>query len=77
MTTDPDPSTTLPGTHRRYGCSVEDYRLVLDTAIPELVRSGLAAETRDIAVGAGVSPTTRCCATPRCSTTKHCATPSA
>lgn len=56
MTTDPDPSTTLPGTHRRYGCSVEDYRLVLDTAIPELVRSGLAAETRDIAVGAGVSP---------------------
>ncbi|HIW92394.1 MAG TPA: TetR family transcriptional regulator [Candidatus Corynebacterium avicola] len=56
MTTDADPSTALPGTHRRYGCSVEEYRLVLDTAIPELVRSGLAAETRDIAVGAGVSP---------------------
>ena len=52
----PDLPTNLPGTHRRYGCSPEDYRLVLDTAIPELVRSGLAAKTRDIAVGAGVSP---------------------
>ncbi len=52
----PDLPTNLPGTHRRYGCSPEDYRLVLDTAIPELVRSGLAAKTSDIAVGAGVSP---------------------
>lgn len=46
----------LPGSHRRYDCPPEEYQLILDTAIPELVRSGLSADTRDIAVGAGVSP---------------------
>ncbi|MGO1949739.1 MAG: TetR family transcriptional regulator [Mycobacteriaceae bacterium] len=57
MTTDhPHSPDNLPGTFRRYGCSPEDYRLVLDTAIPELVRSGLSADTGDIAVGAGISP---------------------
>ncbi|AHW64748.1 Transcriptional regulator, TetR-family [Corynebacterium glyciniphilum AJ 3170] len=47
----------LPGSHRRYDCPPDEYRLILDTAIPELVRSGLSADTRDIAVGAGVPPT--------------------
>ncbi|MGP9723810.1 TetR family transcriptional regulator [Corynebacterium sp. AOP40-9SA-29] len=54
MITDP---ADLPGSHRRYDCSPQEYQLVLDTAIPELVRSGLSADTRDIAVGAGVPPT--------------------
>lgn len=44
----------LPETFRRYGCSIDEYRLILDTALPELVRSGLNANTGDIAVGAGV-----------------------
>lgn len=44
----------LPDTFRRYGCSIDEYRLILDTALPELVRSGLQANTGDIAVGAGV-----------------------
>ncbi|MGJ0182989.1 TetR family transcriptional regulator [Corynebacterium glyciniphilum] len=47
----------LPSSHRRYDCPPDEYRLILDTAIPELVRSGLSADTRDIAVGAGVPPT--------------------
>ncbi|MGV0870294.1 TetR family transcriptional regulator [Corynebacterium kalidii] len=47
----------LPGSHRRYDCPPDEYQLILDTAIPELVRSGLAADTRDIAVGAGVPST--------------------
>ncbi|MDN6510244.1 MAG: TetR family transcriptional regulator [Corynebacterium sp.] len=54
MITDP---ADLPGSHRRYDCSPQEYQLVLDTAIPELVRSGLSADTRDIAVGAGVPAT--------------------
>ncbi|AGP30354.1 TetR/AcrR family transcriptional regulator [Corynebacterium terpenotabidum] len=44
----------LPDSFRRYGCSIDEYRLILDTALPELVRSGLEASTGDIAVGAGV-----------------------
>lgn len=44
----------LPDTFRRYGCSIDEYRLILDTALPELVRSGLHANTGDIAVGADV-----------------------
>ncbi|WP_066584793.1 TetR/AcrR family transcriptional regulator [Corynebacterium provencense] len=44
----------LPETFRRYGCSIDEYRLILDTALPELVRSGLDANVSDIAVGAGV-----------------------
>lgn len=44
----------LPGSYRRYDCSADEYRLILDTALPELVRSGPGADTRDIAVGAGV-----------------------
>lgn len=44
----------LPETFRRYGCSIDEYRSVLDTALPELVRSGLHANTGDIAAGAGV-----------------------
>lgn len=46
----------LPASHRRYSCPPEEYRLILDTAIPELVRAGLDADTRAIAVGAGLSP---------------------
>lgn len=45
---------SLPETFRRYGCPIDEYRLILDTALPELVRSGLRANTGDIAVGAGV-----------------------
>lgn len=44
----------LPETFRRYGCSIDEYRFILDTALPVLVRSGLNANTGDIAAGAGV-----------------------
>jgi hypothetical protein len=44
----------MPATFTRYGCSLAEYRLILDTALPELVVSGLNASLNDIAVGAGV-----------------------
>lgn len=44
----------MPATFTRYGCSLAEYRLILDTALPELVVSGLDASLGDIAVSAGV-----------------------
>lgn len=44
----------LPATFTRYGCSLAEYRLILDTALPELVASGMDASLHDIAVSAGV-----------------------
>lgn len=55
-TTGATDTADLPASHRRYACPPEEYRLILDTALPELVRSGLQADTRAIAVGAGISP---------------------